>query len=144
MKPHLVLALLCASVSLAFGQNAQTVFTGIPSVKHTDDGEGQQIANLDGDGAQANRCVISMIGGRYYWASRNNVEMQKQDGPGAYVIFTAINGGGYVKCIKPEFKGKELTAGEKFDYIEHIHLRLTTVTYWGLSQEIDSSSFAGK
>lgn len=45
--------------------------------------------------------VISKIGDNYYWASRKNVPMVKV-GDGAFTIYVAITGAGYVKVIKPE------------------------------------------
>ena len=79
--------------------------------------------------------VISKIGDNYYWASRKNVPMVKV-GDGAFTIYVAITGAGYVKVIKPEKFYKDAASllsgtAEKYDYIENMSIDLRTVTYWG-------------
>lgn len=61
------------------------------------------IEDLPREKAANVRCVISKIEDRYYWASRENVEMVKIES-GAFITFLAVNGSGYVKVIKPEWK----------------------------------------
>lgn len=78
-------------------------------------------------------CVISEIGGRYYWASRENKEMTRQEG-GAFITFLAVDGGGYVRIIAPGMKQAVSLTGEteaKFDYVEHLLIGLKSVTYYG-------------
>ena len=76
---------------------------------------------------------VSKIGDNYYWASRKNVPMVKV-GDGAFTIYVAITGAGYVKVIKPEKFYKDAASllsgtAERYDYIENMSIDLRTVTY---------------
>jgi hypothetical protein len=68
-------------------------------------------------------CMISFKNGKYYWTSRDNKEMSR-NGSGNFVTFAALDGMGYVK-FSPTMKDLPL------DYMEHLHDKLFTITYWG-------------
>ena len=113
--------------------NAETVFIGFPKKKVSEGGLDRVEENLTREKAANLRSVISRIGDRYYWASRENVQMVKIES-GAFITFLAVNGAGYVRVIKPEFKqiASRMSKTEKsFDYIEHVVIGLRSVNYWG-------------
>ncbi|NWF84208.1 MAG: hypothetical protein HXY18_10300 [Bryobacteraceae bacterium] len=68
-------------------------------------------------------CMITRKNGKHYWSSRDRQELIKNIS-GDFVIFTALDGRGYVK-IAPTMKELAL------NYMEHLHDKLFTITYWG-------------
>lgn len=70
------------------------MFAGIPTTKISEGGVDRVIEKLERAKAVTSR-VISKIGGRYYWASRDNKEMTAS-ASGAFVTFTALDGSGYL------------------------------------------------
>ena len=52
---------------------------------------------------------------------------------GAFVIFTAENGSGFVRIIKPDYVevAEGIGAPEGIVYVEHLMLGLDSVTYYG-------------
>lgn len=70
-------------------------------------------------------CMITRKNGKYFWSSRDNKEMTKH-ASGNFVVFSADDGTGYVK-FTPHMKDSPL------DYMEHLHDKLFTITYWGKS-----------
>jgi hypothetical protein len=110
-----------------------TVFSGLPGVKITEGGVDRNVQDLPRQQGINLECVISRIGDKDYWASRKNAPMIRIDG-GAFEIFVAVNGAGYVKVVKREMKAAASLTGdteEKFDYVEHMPTGLKTVTYYG-------------
>lgn len=74
--------------------------------------------------------------GKYYWATRDNLELIRVQS-GAYSTFFATNGAGYVRVIDPNKKDVASLAGNteaEFDYVEHMLLGLRSVTYYGDSK----------
>jgi hypothetical protein len=92
---------VCAS-SLCVGQ-AETVFSGIPSTKVSEAGLDRVVTQLDRKNAVNLACVISEIGGKYYWATRENKQLVRTES-GAFITFVAVNGSGYVRFINPKMK----------------------------------------
>jgi hypothetical protein len=84
-------------------QSAATVFKGRPSVKISKGGVERMPEQLPRERAIKLECVIRRIGDKYYWASRENVEMVKLES-GAFVTYIALNGSGYVRTISQESK----------------------------------------
>ncbi len=80
------------------------------------------------------KCTITKIEDQYYWTTRENLELIPTRS-GAYITFVATNGAGYIKIIDPEIKN-DPTSGEwgPYDYMEHLLLGLSTVTYFGKSK----------
>jgi hypothetical protein len=117
--------------------NAQTfLFTGIPSVKVTEGGIERNTEKIEQPKALTVACVIKEIDGKFFWVSRENKQLVKIDTRGAFLIFLAVDGSGYIRIIKPELKDAAalMSATEKtFDYIEHLLLGLRAITYYGKS-----------
>jgi hypothetical protein len=133
--------LICVlAVALASGdvlsQSSTTAFKGRPSVKVSEGGLERTPEQIARDRAVSLECVISQIGGSFYWASRENVELTRVDS-GAFLTFVALNGSGYVRVVKPETKSAASLMSpteERFDYVEHLVIGLRSVTYYGSRQ----------
>lgn len=113
------------------------VFKGLPTMKISEGGVERSPEAVPRATAVNLTCVISKIGDDYYWASRENTPLVAIESGGAYTTFVAVNGAGYVRVLKPEFKKAASMATETdraYDYIEHLLLGLRTVTYYGVRQ----------
>jgi hypothetical protein len=127
-----MLALLVTAESAS--AQATTVFAGVPSVKISEGGVERRVDQLQRPNAVNLACVISEIGGRHYWASRDNKELVMNES-GAFITFTAIDGSGYVRVLDPEMKSAATLmwpSARAFDYVEHLLTGLDSVTYYGV------------
>lgn len=117
--------------------NAQSFsFTGIPSFKVTEGGIERNAEKIEQAKALSVACIVKEIDGKFFWVSRENKQLVKIDTRGAFLIFLAIDGSGYIRIIKPELKDAASlmsTTEKTFDYLEHILLGLRTITYYGKS-----------
>jgi hypothetical protein len=111
------LFLLTVSVS-SFGSE-QIVFTGIPEAKISEGGVERLPEQISSEKAMGLKCTITEIDGKYYWTTRENLELVRVQS-GAYVTFLAQNGSGYVRIIDPSMKKSASLIGgaeAKFDYV---------------------------
>lgn len=148
MKTFLIaLFLLVLFVSNSFPQS-ETIFSGLPLLKISEGGIERFPEELSPKTASNLGCVISKIGGKFYWATRENKEMFREVS-GSFIIFFAVDGAGYVKIILPGMKkvfleelkntprlkqipGLVLSeTEEKFDYVEHFSYGLKSISYYG-------------
>ena len=109
------------------------VFSGIPSVKVSEAGSERVPEAIHRDNAVNLGCVISEIGGKFYWATRGNKELVRH-ASGAFVTYVAIDGSGYVRIVDPSAKASAALMSPteaKFDYVEHLLIGLRSVTYYG-------------
>ena len=116
-------------------QAQSTTFTGLPTVKITEGGVERSAEKLDRATASTLFCVINEKDGKFYWETRGNKPLLKIDS-NAFVIYLAVDGSGYVRVLKPEFKkaAASISATEKnYDYVEHMLLGLRTITYYGIA-----------
>ncbi len=114
-------------------QAQSTTFTGLPSVKITEGGVERSAEKLDRTTASTLSCVIKEKDGKFFWETRGNKPLLKIDS-NAFFIYLAVDGSGYVRVLKPEFKqaAASISAIEKnYDYVEHLLLGLRTITYYG-------------
>lgn len=115
---------------------AQSIsFTGIPSVKVTEGGVERNSEKIEQSKAISVACIVKEIDGKFFWETRGNKPLVKIDS-GAFLIFLAVDGSGYIRLIKPALKEavSVMSATEKsFDYVEHLILGLRSVTYYGKS-----------
>ena len=127
-----IVIFLCSSIC-----NAQVLsFVGIPAVRISEGGVERFAEKLEQSKSMELACVIKEIDGKFIWASRENKPLVKIDTGGAFLIFLAVDGSGYVRLIKPNFKNAAslMSPTEKsFDYIEHLLLGLRTITYYGVA-----------
>lgn len=118
----LAVALFTLAITLDASAQARTVFAGIPSVKVSESGTQRAVESIPREKAANLSTVISEIGGRYYWATRDNRELTRSVS-GAFTTYTAVDGVGYVRVVAPR--------GRQFDYVEHLLIGLSSVTYYG-------------
>src|SRR5262245_35121856 len=108
MKHWRVLAIFILTTMLFMpsrsAAQATTVFAGLPGVKISEGGVERVPENVSRDRAVNLACVISRIGDKYYWASRENKEMVRIES-GAFITFLAVDGAGYVRIVAPGMKG---------------------------------------
>ena len=123
---------LCSNIC-----NAQVLsFVGVPAVRISEGGVERFAEKLEQSKSMELACVVKEIDGKFIWASRENKPLVKIDTGGAFVMFVAVDGSGYIRLIKPNFKNAAsvMSSTEKsFDYIEHLLLGLRTVTYYGMA-----------
>lgn len=114
---------------------ARTVFTGLPAQKISESGLDRRVDPVPRDATVNLRCVVSEIGGKFYWASRDNKELIRLRS-GAFTTFVAVDGSGYIRIIDPAQRPLlTMSATEaKFDYVEHLLFGLRSVTYHGSGQ----------
>ena len=120
----------------ALGQaQLRTAFSGVPSVRITEEGTERLEEDIPDRMATSLGCVITQVGDEYYWDSRADRPMMRIDS-GAYTTFIALDSSGYVRMIVPEMKGLAASVmGDtetRFDYVEHLVVGLRTVTYYGV------------
>ncbi len=128
-----VVLLLCTSTVFA---KEEVVFTGIPTIKISEGGSFRTPAKISSAKSIEYKCTITMIDDKYYWATRENVELVPLSS-GAYITFLAMNGSGYVRIIQPGMKEivAQMDVTEKeYDYVEHLLIGLKSVTYYGKSK----------
>jgi hypothetical protein len=117
------------------GKTPTTVFSATPSLQIITGEAVCSKTDLTKGMQERPRCVISRIGEGYYWASRNNTPLNRSES-GIFVVFSAINGSGYIKILMPELKPAKSAASligvsGKHDYVEHLSHMLGGVTYYG-------------
>jgi hypothetical protein len=134
------LALIFLTVASPLFAKEEIVFTGIPEIKISEGGISRVPETLSKNRAMESKCTITRIDEKYYWTTRENVELIPIS-RGAFITFLAVEGQGYIRIVRPEMRETARKIGamagdpeEKFDYVEHLLLGLKTVTYYGKSK----------
>jgi len=139
LKKICVLGMLLGCILTACGyaqENEEIVFSGNPVIKISEGGTSRVVEDLKGEKALETECTITKIGDKYFWKTRNNVELFLVQS-GAFVTFVATNGSGYVRIIPSNLKEAASLMDEtekKYDYVEHMLIGLRSVTYYGKSK----------
>lgn len=135
-----ILTLIFLTIAAPLFAKEMIIFTGVPEIKISEGGINRVPENITKDKAVKFKCTITKIDDKYYWTSRENVELIPI-ASGAFITYWAVNGSGYVRVVKPEMKEEVKKIGamagdpeEKFDYVEHLLLGLKSVTYYGKSK----------
>jgi len=121
--------------NLCYAQE-EIIFTGIPEIRISESGISRTPEDLSENEATEYKCIITKIDNKYYWTTREHVELIPVAN-GAFTTFLASNGAGYVRILNPEFKvllPNMSEAEQAFDYVEHILLGLRTISYYGKSE----------
>ena len=133
----IILSVIFVVVAFPLHAKDAILFTGIPEIKISEGGVSRVPENLNKEKASNFKCTITKIEEKYYWTSRENIELIPISS-GAFITYWAVNGSGYIRIIKPEMKKEVNQLGavagdpeEKFDYVEHLLLGLKSVTYYG-------------
>ena len=112
----------------------KTVFIGFPKSGTGFNGlQDAKLLKFSPEQAKKLDCVITKKDDKYFWTSRDDHEVEKIVG-GAFITFRRLDRPDYVRIVNPDLKkGAALfdeAAGE-FDYVEHITINLTSLTYYG-------------
>jgi len=113
--------------------NEEIVFSGIPTVKISEGGASRVVEDLKDAKASEAECIVTKIDDKYFWKSRNNIELFMVQS-GAFVSFVATNGSGYIRVIPSDLKEVASLMDEtekKYNYVEHLLIGLRAVTYYG-------------
>ncbi len=135
MKKILCILLLSGAI-LTHNQAQQEiiVFRGIPEVGMAYNGlEDGVIQKLDTARVHNLDCVITKIGDKYFWKSRDGYEVEKIVG-GTFITFQRLDRPDYIRIVRPSIKkGAALLneASKKFGYTEHLVQNLMSITYYG-------------
>jgi len=121
----MVLILLAASTSFALAENG-SIFNGTPSKKIEVYAQESKVFLLSPEEQEEYKVIISKRNGRYYWSSRDNVELELHNS-GAYQTYTAKTGAGYIRISN----ASAYYSDNDFTYSEHITLGLNSITYFG-------------
>ncbi len=138
-KKICVLGMLLSCILAACGyaqENEEIVFSGTPVIKISEGGTSRVVEDLKSEKVLETECTITKIGDKYFWKTRNNVELFLVQS-GAFVTFVATNGSGYVRIIPSNLKEAASLMDEtekKYDYVEHMLIGLRSVTYYGKSK----------
>jgi hypothetical protein len=82
------------------------------------------------------KITITKTDDEYYWTTRGNKQLYHSIS-GAYHIFSATDGSGYIKIFDSQFLPESMRdSGPRFSYIEHMHLGLVTISYWGGASDL--------
>jgi hypothetical protein len=121
-------------------QISEIIFTGIPLIKIlNENGKEGSPERLPKDRASEYKCSIAKRGDKYFWQSRENVELSRNQS-GIYTTFVAKNGSGYIRIIDSKMKKVLFEKEEQpYDYMEHLITGLSTITYYGTMTYVASS-----
>jgi hypothetical protein len=136
MRTYSIVLMFCLLLLQTAFSQSKTIFSGIPSIKISEGGVERTPETLSRERAIYVGCVISQIGAKYYWATRENKELIRSK-TGAFITFVAVDGAGYIRTVSPEMKRAASLMGEteaKFDYVEHLLIGLKSITYYGNAQ----------
>jgi precorrin-4 methylase len=119
MRLFFVCLLTAHLIFISTPSTAEVILSATPEVKVFAAKDSSYKVELTRPQQIENRVVIEKIDGRYYWTTRQNHELFAQKS-GNFIIFIDPLGSGYVKINV-----------ETGDFLEHVHLGLDTITYWG-------------
>jgi hypothetical protein len=140
MKKGILATVIFLIVAVPIFAAESIIFTGIPKIKISEGGVSRIPENVPKDKANQFKCTITQLDDKYYWTSRDNLELLPI-ASGAFITYWAVNGSGYVRVTKPEMREALRKMGAlvgdpeaKFDYVEHLLLGLKSVTYYGTTK----------
>jgi hypothetical protein len=102
---------------------AEELVTCLPSYKVQTE-EFTERFELNNKDSQEYKVIIDKINGNYYWKTRENKQLIKR-ASGIFDVYYASDGSGYIKIENYNIDGERR-------YLEHVHLGLQTITYYGV------------
>jgi hypothetical protein len=94
---------------------------GQPAVRVDATKEGATRRQLGRDEAANHRLKISIVNGKYYWASRENRPLTLTSS-GEFTYLSSTDPGQYVRFKK---------INDRIEYVEHVDKAFESVTFWG-------------
>jgi hypothetical protein len=98
-----------------------TALEGQPTIRIDVSREGATRRQLDRAEAATQPLKISIVNGRYYWASRDNQPLTVTTS-GAFTYLSSREPGHYVRFTKID---------DRLEYVEHVDRDFRSVTFWG-------------
>ena len=134
---RLVILVALGMASCAAIADDESVFYGVPSVRIDSSSDYTSRRVLSESERDKNAVHIVKVDDSYVWVTREGRALVHSRS-GAYDKFIDPRGGGYVKIFNPEsLPGSTHEGQTMFWYMEHVHLGLSTITYWGKSEAFD-------
>lgn len=134
MKRYLLITLL-VSIGLTSVSAEQMVFNATPDSRVDSSAEKSARQVLTESKRNEFRLLITKVGDQYFWTTRENAPLIHTLS-GAFHIFTDASGGGYVKIFDTGILPQSMRdPGPRYQYMEHLHLGLGSITYWGFSDQ---------
>ena len=138
-----IISILIFLPSTVFSQEEVVVFVGHPEVRVNTNFLGvDSREELSPEEVEEFTCVISRIGEKFYWKSReksgqDDLEMVKS-GSFHYITFRRKSSTDYIKIFRPYSSKLPILNSLEFDYIEHIPHALGSINYLGKVARADS------
>ena len=132
MSNKFVLTVLLAFIivftlnSVSYGE--EIVIEGIPIRRTSSSVEDNISDTITGEAQINHKLVITKSGNDYIWFSREKKRL-KYSKRGIFHYFVNPEGSGYIKITK--------TKDNTYVYMEHMNIRLKTVTYWGYADRFE-------
>ena len=128
MRKHvLFISILLYAISNIYCYADEIVFQGTPFTRGRGSVEKSYNEPLSTEKQKEYELVIVKEDDNYIWRSRDN-KVLRHHKSGVFDYFIQPEGSGYIKIMQNE---------EGYAYIEHVHLGLDTITYWGVSDEFN-------
>jgi len=123
---------MCFVLETTANAAPRIAFSGTPEIRFTDLVIERSENPLTTDERSKFKVVITEDRGRYFWTTRDNIEVSLSLS-GAYTTYTAMNGSGYLRIEDPTAHQlmESKAPAYRFDYKEHLQQGLTSVTYYG-------------
>jgi hypothetical protein len=133
---NLVILLMVLSAAQAPASVATAVVvSGRPETRTDSASDAARHTAVTGAERDTLKVVIVRKGDRYFWASRDNRELERRVS-GAFHIFVERTDGGYVRVFDRSTLAESMRPeGARFEYTEHVPQFRGAVTYWGTLDE---------
>ena len=119
----LIITFLTTTINFGYSQDKKLITLGIPVNKVESNQNQTKRYELNENQMKEYQVIISEIDGRFYWESRNQMELIRTTS-GIFINYVSPTGSGYIKVSTLDNT-----------YIEQINLGLGTITYWGVVQK---------
>lgn len=124
--------LICFSVGAAEAE--EVVFNALPTSKVSSEAQETSRELLNESKRHEFRLLITKNGNEYLWVSRENRPLVHSIS-GAFHMFADPRGSGYIKIFDSSFIPESVRSpGPRYTYMEHLHMHLGTITYWGSAE----------
>ena len=133
----LVVRIVCASTVEA---QERVVLDAVPSSVVSSNANATVREPLDAAEQEEFRVRIVERNGQYFWATRDNTEMVYVPPSGLGIVHSFVATSGYVKVLDQSDLPQESILrlqGENIQFLEHVHILLNTITYWGDGVQFD-------
>ncbi|HET9328452.1 MAG TPA: hypothetical protein VFQ05_16920 [Candidatus Eisenbacteria bacterium] len=130
---------------LATHANGQMLLEARPTVRINASEEGATRETLSKLDQEKSKITSAWRDGKYLWTSREGVELVLQGRTGPTYFFVEPRGAGYVKVFDTHVWPDSMRdPGPRYRFMEHVHIGLGTITYWGSCDELGFRPWVGR